>query len=75
MFDQRKSLEAFYILLSSLSTAQQEKILEVYLKNGRRICLKVEVANPPVISNIKPPRTRAGKRRRLSLVSHSQVLP
>lgn len=43
MFDEAKTLKAFYILLSSLSTSQQEKILEVYLRNGKKLSLKVEV--------------------------------
>lgn len=53
MFDNRKCLRSFFKLLKLLATPGSEKNLEVYLKNGKKIHLKVEVANAPQ-DQVKP---------------------
>lgn len=72
MIDRKKSLEAFYILLSSLSTKQQEKILEVYLLNGKKISFKIEAITNQDNANTRHPEIFYG-RRGLSIVRPLQT--
>lgn len=45
MFDEAKTLESFYRLLSELTKSGEEKVLEVWLKEGKKISLEVVVRN------------------------------
>lgn len=47
MFNRRKCLRSFYRLLTVLTMPDSEKYLEVYLDNGKKLYLKVEVTNTP----------------------------
>lgn len=49
MFDRKKCLDSFYNLLRVLPDSESENYLEVYLSNGKKIYLKVEVTNAPEV--------------------------
>jgi hypothetical protein len=58
MFDKARSLESFLKLLNNLSREDAEKVLEIYLRNGRRLTLKVEVTDnaiEPFYGQQEPP--------------------
>lgn len=45
MYDKTKSLESFYKLLSELPHPEDERYLEVWLSNGRKISFKIDLTN------------------------------